>query len=126
MPRTIVLRLFVLAHRMKNPGQQENRPMTPVELAALAEAMFGSRWVRPLSRLIGWHYRSVRCWKHARRSVPLDAADKIRGLANVGPVGVIVRSAVRKAMPEADPWSAHRVAQQTIRDLVRAGLLDPQ
>jgi hypothetical protein len=100
--------------------------MTPVELAAHAEAMLGPRWVRPLSRLIGWHYRSVRCWKHARRSVPLEAADKIRRLANIGPVGVIVRAAVKKAMPEADEWSAHRVAQQTIRDLVRAGLLDQQ
>jgi hypothetical protein len=118
--------IVVLAHRMKNQGQHEKRPMTPVELAALAEAMFGPRWVRPLSRLIGWHYRSVRCWKHARRSVPLDAADKIRGLAGIGPVGVIVSAAVKKTMPEADPWSAHRVAQQAIRDLVRAGLLDEQ
>jgi hypothetical protein len=100
--------------------------MTSLELTALAEAMFGPRWVRPLARVIGWHYRSVRCWKHARRSVPLDAAEKIRAVANIGPVGVILRAAVKKTIPDADPWSAHRVAQQALRDLVRAGLLDEQ
>jgi hypothetical protein len=98
--------------------------MTSLELAALAEGMFGPRWVRPLSRVIGWRYRSVRCWKHARRSVRADAAEKIRAVASIGPVGVIIRAAVKKTMPEADPWSAHRAAQQALKDLVRAGLLD--
>jgi hypothetical protein len=41
---------------------------------------------------------------HARRSVPLNAAEKIR--ANLGPVGVTIKM----TMPEADPWSAHRAA----------------
>ena len=111
---------------MRRGQRKDGLQMTSLELAALAEAMFGPRWVRPLSRLIGWHYRSVRCWKHARRSVPLDAAMKIRAEANIGPVGVILRAAVKKTIPDADPWSAHRVAQQALRDLVRAGLLDEQ
>jgi hypothetical protein len=98
--------------------------MSSQKLTILAESMFGPRWVRPLSRVIGWHYRSVRCWKHARRSVPLNAAEKIRAVANIGPVGVIIRAAIKKTIPEADVWSAHRAAQQALKDLAGAGLLD--
>jgi len=77
-------------------------------------------------RVIGWHYRSVRCWKHARRSVPLNAAEKIRAAANIGPVGVIIRAAIKKTIPEADAWSAHRAAQLALKELARAGLLGEQ
>jgi hypothetical protein len=71
------------------------------------------------SRVTGWNYRSVRCWKHARRSVPCDAAQKIRAVANIGPVAVITRAAVKKTIPDG-------VALQALKDLVRAGLLEWQ
>lgn len=45
-------------------------------------------------------------------------------LERVGPVGVLVRQAVRELIPEAGAWAAHRVAQRTVEHLIKAGLLD--
>ena len=42
----------------------------------------------------------------------------------IGPVGVVIRSVVRRVLPEAGHWSAHRVAMEVLSDLVKAGLLD--
>jgi hypothetical protein len=98
--------------------------MTPPELVAAGEAVFGPRWIRPLARTIGWNHRSVRFWKTGERPIPQAAAAKIRSLYRIGPVGVIIRRVVRTVAPDVSPWSAHRVAVTALAELAKAGLLD--
>lgn len=98
--------------------------MTSAELIAAGHAMFGERWLRPLARTIGWSHGSLRIWRKGQRAIPESAAEKIRMLERVGPVGVLVRQAVRELIPEAGAWAAHRVAQRTVEHLIKAGLLD--
>ena len=106
-------------------GQSDHRPsMTVAELVADGEAIFGARWVKPLARAIGCNHRTVRFWKNGGRRIPEAAAAKIRALCLIGPVGSIVRRAVNELIPTAGHWAAHRVAQRTVLDLVRAGLLE--
>jgi hypothetical protein len=103
----------------------DDRPsMTAAELAAVGQAIYGARWVRPLARAIGYNYRTVRFWKNSGRRVPEAAAAKIRALCLIGPVGVVIRRAVREIVPDAGPWAAHKVAQRAVLDLVKAGLLE--
>ena len=104
----------------------EPTPMLLAELSATAGAMFGPKWGKPLARAIGRSPRAVRFWKTGDRPVPPAAAEKIRELANIGPVGMIVRAAVRKVIADVAPWAAHLVAQQAVADLARAGLLDKE
>jgi hypothetical protein len=98
--------------------------MMPAELVAAGEAIFGPRWMRPLARAIGRDPRSVRFWKKGERAIPDTAAERIRNLHQIGPVGVVVRSVVRRVLPKAGHWSAHRVAMEVLSDLAKAGLLD--
>ncbi len=98
--------------------------MTPAELVAAGEAVFGPRWMRPFARATGWTPRSVRFWKKGERAIPDAAAEKIRDLHQIGPVGVIFRRVVRRILPKLDPWSAHPVALEVLSDLAKAELLD--
>lgn len=66
----------------------------------------------------------MRFGKTSDRPVPPAAAEKIRALADIGPVGLIVRAAVRTVMADADPWAAHLVAHQAVAELARAGVLN--
>ena len=95
--------------------------MTVNELVGAGEAVFGPRWMRPLARVIGWNHRSIRYWKNGERAIPEAAAERIRNLHRIGPVGVIIRQAVRKVAPQVDPWSAHRVAMVAVAELAKAG-----
>lgn len=98
--------------------------MAAAELIAAGQAMFGARWVRPLARAIGCNYRTVRFWKNSGRRIPDAAAAKIQALGVIGPVGIIVRRAVKEVIPDVGPWAAHRVAQRAVLDLLKAGLLE--
>jgi hypothetical protein len=98
--------------------------MTPEELASLARAMFGRRWVGPLARLVGRSPRAVRFWRNGEHRIPGKMVQKIRTAGELGPVGTIVRRAVREMVPDVDAWISHRVAQRILADLVTAGLLD--
>ena len=62
--------------------------MTPSELVAAGEAVFGRRWIRPMARALGQDHRSVRYWKAGERPIPAAAAEKIRSLHRIGPVGM--------------------------------------
>lgn len=104
--------------------KKRQQRMTAEELAAAGQAMFGERWQRPLARTIGWSPRSLRFWKNGQRPIPEAAAEKIRALGRIGPVGVLVRQAVREIIPEAGAWPAHRVAVRAIEHLINAGLLE--
>jgi hypothetical protein len=106
-------------------GRTTNKPsMTAAELGAAGQAIYGAQWVRPLARAIGYNYRTVRFWKNSGRRIPEAAAAKIRSLCLIGPVGVVIRRAVWEIVPDAGPWAAHKVAQQAVLDLVKAGLLE--
>ena len=106
-------------------GGINDRPsMTAAELVATGQAMFGARWVKPLARAVGRSPRAVRFWRQGERRIPEAAAAKIRALGLIGPIGVIVRRAVREIIPGAGAWAAHRVAQRAVFDLAKAGLLE--
>jgi hypothetical protein len=106
-------------------GRTTDKPsMTAAELIVAGEAMFGPRWVRPLARAIGCNYRTVRFGKNSGRRIPEAAAGRIRALGLIGPVGSIVRRAIKEVIPDANPWAAHRAAQQAVLALVKAGLLE--
>ena len=98
--------------------------MTGAELVAAGQAMFGPRWVKPLARAVGKSPRAIRFWRSGEHRIPEPAAAKIRALSLVGPVGTIVRRAVREIIPDAGAWAAHRVAQRAVLELAKAGLLE--
>jgi hypothetical protein len=45
--------------------------MTPAELAALGEYLYGKHWVTPMSRDLGVSDRLVRDWASGRRPIPI-------------------------------------------------------
>lgn len=55
--------------------------MTPAELRAAGEALYGSRWQAPLAREIGVSRSSVLRWAKGSWPMPSDAADRVRRLA---------------------------------------------
>jgi hypothetical protein len=77
-----------------------------------------------LARAIGWSPRSLRFWWKGQQRIPKLAADRIRTLGRIGPVGVLIRRAVLEIVPEAGPWAAHRVARHAVESLKKSGLLD--
>lgn len=106
-------------------GKVDDRPrMTAAELVVAGQTMFGSRWVKPLARAVGRSPRAIRFWRKGERRIPEAAAAKIRALGRIGPVGSVVRRAVREVIPNVGACAAHRVAQRAVLDLVKAGLLD--
>jgi len=98
--------------------------MTPSELTAAGEAVFGPRWMRPLARALGRDHRSVRYWRAGERPIPAAVAEKIRSLHRIGPIGMIIRRVIRAVEPDVSPWSAHRIAVTALAELAKAGLLD--
>lgn len=60
---------------------QALQPMTPEELRAAGEAIWGGRWQTPLARRIGVDPRTVRYWVAGKVEVPPARAHVIRGWA---------------------------------------------
>lgn len=99
------------------------RCMTRAELIAASEGMFGSRWGRPLARLLGIDPKGIRMWKRGERRIPDWAAAKIRLHSEVGPIGAIVRRSIIEMVPAVDAWDAHQVARRVVAELTNSGLV---
>jgi len=97
--------------------------MTSEELAATGQAIFGERWIRPLARAIGCDSRSIFFVKSGERAMSAEMTAKVRAFAYLGPVGLTVRDAIKRTMPEARPIDAHRAAQRAVAELLKAKLV---
>jgi hypothetical protein len=97
--------------------------MTPAQLVALAESVYGPRWRRPLARAIGRSPRLIRHLESGDRSITAQVEGEIVAALHLGPVGQIVRGSVRKAWPSCDPLKAHSISRQAESDLLGSGLV---
>jgi hypothetical protein len=97
--------------------------MTPAELIAAGELVYGSQWRTPLAKALGIDRRQIYDYKSGERQIPREIALCIRRLANLGPVGSLVRSSIRRAAPDLPPVRAHRIAVQILADLTVEGFL---
>jgi hypothetical protein len=60
-------------------------------------------------------------WQASERAIPPEIASEIRKLGDIGPVGTIIRAAVRTAAPDLMPYRSHKIAVQVLKDLLAAG-----
>ena len=97
--------------------------MTPVELIAAGELVYGSQWRTPLAKALGIDRRQIYAYKSNERQIPRRIAASIRRLADLGPVGSLVRSSIRRVAPDLPPARSHRIAVQVLADLTGAGLV---
>jgi hypothetical protein len=55
--------------------------MTPTELTAIGEALYGERWQSDLGRALGYkHRRTVQRWLDGTRRIPADLPARLRVL----------------------------------------------
>jgi hypothetical protein len=99
--------------------------MGPEELAAIAGSVFGSRWLRPLARMLECNPGLIRSCKKGERVLSGEAAAKVRALADIGPVGEIVRRILERTIRDTRPVITHGVATAIVTELTNAGLLVP-
>ena len=97
--------------------------MTPAELITAGELVYGSQWRTPLAKALGINRRMIHHYKSGERLIPQEIALCIRRIADLGPVGSLVRSSIRRTAPDLAPARAHRIAVQILADLNAAGLL---
>jgi hypothetical protein len=97
--------------------------MTPEELIRAGEEVFGAKWIRPLARKLGLSPRMIRYWKNGERRIREREADLIRALYQIGPVGSVIRRAIRRTVPGVEAWTAHSAAVQVLADLKETGLM---
>src|SRR5258705_4947792 len=103
--------------------RQTGPSMTPAELIAAGELLYGRRWKLPLARTVGYGREALHCYSIGRRLVPPLLAARIRAIVNIGPVGTAIRNSIKKSVPEMPTFTAHRVATQIVLDLTALGLL---
>ena len=97
--------------------------MTPAELIIAGELVYGSKWRAPLAKALGFSRRMIYFYLSGERQIPEGIAVRIRRLADLGPVGSLVRSSIRRAAPDLPPGRSHRIAVQVLADLTGAGLV---
>jgi|SRR6478735_2615794 hypothetical protein len=97
--------------------------MTPAELIAAGELVYGSQWRTPLAKALGIDRRQIHAYKSGERQIPRNIAVGIRRLVDLGPVGSLVRSSIRRTAPDLPPGRSHRIAVQVLADLTSAGLV---
>ncbi len=97
--------------------------MTSAELATAGESLYGSQWRTPLSKVLNVGTRIIRYWERGERRIPEAIAARIRQLADIGPIGLIIRSSIRRAAPELSRFQSHRTAVQVLADLSAAGII---
>src|SRR5690349_17709559 len=85
-----------------DPGWETS--MTAAELIALGQSVFGWGWRTHLSRAIGVNRRLIHYWQASERTIPPEIAGEIRKLGDIGPVGTIIRAAVRAVAPDLMPY----------------------
>ena len=57
--------------------------MTPEQFSAAGEAIYGARWLSPLSRALGVNRRTVERWACGQNPVPERVADDLRDLLRI-------------------------------------------
>jgi len=97
--------------------------MTSAELATTGESLYGSQWRTPLSKALKVGTRVIRYWERGERRVPQSIATQIRQLSDIGPIGLIIRSSIRRVAPELLRFQSHRIAVQVLADLSSAGII---
>jgi hypothetical protein len=97
--------------------------MTSAELATTGESLYGSQWRTPMSKALKVGTRVTRYWERGERRIPEAIAARIRQLADIGPIGLIIRSSIRRAAPELPRFQSHQIAIQVLADLSAAGIL---
>jgi hypothetical protein len=100
--------------------------MSPAEFIAAGELLYGSQWRTPLANALGYSRRMLRYYEFGERQIPENVAVGVRGLADLGPVGSLVRSSVKNAAPDLPPVWAHRITVQILADLAGAGFLQKE
>jgi hypothetical protein len=103
-------------------GQTET-PMTPVELIAAGELLYGRRWKLPLARIVGYGREALLDYSVGRRRIPTFLAARVRAIVNIGPAGTAIRISIKNSIPELPTFTAHRVARQIVIDLAALGLI---
>jgi hypothetical protein len=103
--------------------RQRQTFMSPAELIAAGELVYGSQWRKPLAEAVGYSRRMIWYYEFGERQIPEHVAICVRHLADLGPVGSLVRSSIRRAAPDLPPGRAHRIAVQILADLAGAGFL---
>jgi hypothetical protein len=104
------------------PGQG-NLDMTPTELASAGELIYGPRWRSALAQALNRTSRTIRYYERGERRIPADFAARVRAMADIGTIGVVIRNAVKKAAPDTPIFTAHKVAIQVLSDLTAARFL---
>src|SRR5271168_5655527 len=79
---------------------QKDPVMTPAELAAACESVYGPWWRSALARAINRSQRLIYYYEYGERRIPPGVAVQIRALADIGSTGIAIRNAVKKAAPE--------------------------
>jgi hypothetical protein len=97
--------------------------MTAVELAGAGESVYGSQWRTPMSKMLNVGTRVIRYWERGERRIPEAIATRIRQLADIGPIGLIIRSSIRRAAPELPRFQSHQIAIEVLADLSAAGII---
>ncbi len=97
--------------------------MTPAELIAAGELVYGSQWRKPLAEAVGYSRRMIWYYEFGERQIPEKVATCVRRLADLGPVGSLVRSSIRRVAPDLPRGRAHQIAVQILADLTGAGLV---
>jgi hypothetical protein len=100
--------------------------ITPQQLAALAEEVWGGRWQRPFANLIGRSPRTIRQWMDGSRAIQADAVDTLRALRQLDGAGEIIRNAVLDEIPKTSPLTALQIGKKAYARLCEAGLLKEQ
>src|SRR5579862_4524842 len=103
-------------------GQTET-PMTPMELIAAGELLYGRRWKLPLARIVGYGREALLDYSVGTRRIPPFLAARVRAIVNIGPAGIAIRTSIKNSIPELPTFTAHRVAKQVVFDLTALGLL---
>jgi hypothetical protein len=97
--------------------------MSPAELIAAGELVYGSQWRKPLAEAVGYSRRMIWYYEFGERQIPENVAIRVRHLADLGPVGSLVRSSIRRAAPDLPRGRAHQIAVQILAALTGAGLV---
>src|SRR6202040_1636333 len=103
--------------------RQMEPPMTPAELIAAGELLYGRRWKLPLARTVGYGREALHRYSTGGHPIPPPLAPPPRAFVNIGPAGTAIRRSIKNSMPEIPTFTAHRVATQIVLDLTGLGLL---
>jgi hypothetical protein len=115
---------FSICARGDHIGALKRQPfMSPADLIIAGELVYGSQWRKPLAKAIGYSRRMIWYYESGERQIPENVAISVRRLADLGPVGSLVRSSVKKAVPDLPPVWVHRIAVQILADLTGSGLV---